>query len=345
MSRRFCLPLLTLLLVTLAAGPARAQTSERDRETYNPATNTADITGQVRLAGALTPVQGVRVSLERVGGGQLDQMLTDNRGRFRFAQLQRGQYVVNVSADCHQTERRQVELVLVFRAYLDVDLRPDTTSPVCAAAARGAAAPASSVDARVPEEARKEYERASASLAKGKDEEGVSRLRHAVELYPDFFAAHMLLASAHTKAGRLEEAEASLERASKIDEHSAAALVSLGEVRRRLKKTAEAEEALGAALKLEEASWQAHLALGRLYLDTNRARSAAPHIGRALQLKPDFPDAHLFAGNLLLKLNEPARALTEYEEYLRLAPSGDYAAPTRELVGKLRKAVAEKNND
>jgi tetratricopeptide (TPR) repeat protein len=340
--RRFLFSLLVFSLVALSAAAARAQTTERDRDTYNPATNTGDITGQVRFAGALTPAQNVRVSLERVGGGQIDQMATDNRGRFRFAQLQRGQYVVNVSAECHQPERRQVELLVIFRSYLDVELAPDTTSPNCAAPARGGTAPASSVDARVPEEARKEYDRAAASLAKGKDEDGLARLRHAVQLYPDFFAAHMLLAAAHTKAGRLEEAETSLERASQIDARSPAALISLGEVRRRLKKTAEAEEALDSALKLEEASWQAHLALGRLYLDTDRARSAAPHIGRALQLKPDFADGHLFAGNLLLKLNEPARALAEYEEYLRLAPSGDYAAPTRELVGKLRKAVAEK---
>lgn len=338
MFRRFLFSLLVFSFVALSAAAARAQTTERDRDTYNPATNMGDITGQVRFAGALTPAQNVRVSLERVGGGQIDQMATDNRGRFRFAQLQRGQYVVNVSAECHRPERRQVELLVIFRSYLDVELEPDTTSPNCAAA-RSGSAPASAVDARVPEEARKEYDRAAASLAKGKDEDGLARLRHAVELYPDFFAAHMLLASAHTKAGRLEEAEAALERASHIDARSPAALVSLGEVRRRLKKTAGAEEALGSALKLEEASWQAHLALGRLYLDTDRARNAAPHIGRALQLKPDFADGHLFAGNLLLKLNEPARALAEYEEYLRLAPSGDYAAPTRELVAKLRKAV------
>jgi tetratricopeptide (TPR) repeat protein len=116
-------------------------------------------------------------------------------------------------------------------------------------------------------------------------------------------------------------------------------------VRRRLTKHAEAEESLAAALKLEEASWQAHLSLGRVYLDTDRARLAAPHIGRALQLKPDFADAHLLAGNLLLKLGEPARALAEYEEYLRLAPSGDYAAPTRELVAKLRKSLPAKRDD
>jgi len=338
--RRSLFPLLALSLAAVCT--ARAQTTERDRDTYNPATNSADITGQVRFGGTLGLAQGVRVVLERVGGGTVDQMMTDNRGRFRFAQLPRGQYVVNISAPCFVPDRRQVELLVIFRSYLDIELAPDTTSPNCAAAARGAAAPASSVDARVPEEARKEYERAGASLAKGKDEEGVRALRRAVELYPDFFAARMLLAAAHTKAGRLEDAEGELARAAAIDPDSAPALVSLGEVRRRLKKYAGAEEALSAALKLDEASWQAHLSLGRVYLDTDRALVAAPHIGRALQLKPDFPEAHLHAGNLLLKLNEPARALSEYEEYVRLAPSGDYAAPTRELVRKLKKTLAEK---
>lgn len=343
MTRRLFRTAALALLAALSTAAASAQNSERDRDTYNPSTTAADITGQVRLAGDNGPASGVRVALERVGGGQHDQMTTDGRGRFRFSQLPRGNYVVNVSARCYQTERRPVELLVVFRAYLDVDLRPDTTSPNCAAGS--AAAPASLVDARVPEEARRAYERAGASLARGKEEEGLRELRRAVELYPEFFAARMLLAAAHTKAGRLVEAEVELARAAAIEPRSADALVSLGEVRRRLKKYGEAEESLASALKLDEASWQAHLSLGRVYLDTGRAVGAAPHIGRALQLNPAFPEAHLHAGNLLLRLNEPARALAEYEEYLRLAPSGDYAAPTRELIRKLRKSLAEKGRD
>jgi tetratricopeptide (TPR) repeat protein len=326
---------LALVFLALAA-PARAQNSERDRDTYNPSTTNVDITGQVRFAGSMSPAEGVRVTLEKVGGGTLDQMATDNRGRFHFTSLQRGQYVVNISAPCYQTDRRQVELVLIFRAYLDVELAPDTTSPTCAAA------PAASVDARIPEEARKEFERGSAALSKGKDEEGVGHLRKAVEIYPDFMQARLLLASAHMKARRFEDAEATLARAIETDPHNVAALVSLGEARRRLKKYPEAEESLAAALKLDDACWQGHLALGRVYLDTDQVKKAAPHIGRTLQLKPDLPEAHLLGGNILLKIGEPARALTEYEEYLRLAPEGEYAAPARELVGKLKKSLAEK---
>ncbi|MDQ3744991.1 MAG: tetratricopeptide repeat protein [Acidobacteriota bacterium] len=328
---------LALALLALAAS-ARAQNSERDRDTYNPSTTNVDITGQVRFGGSMSPAEGVRVTLEKVGGGTLDQMATDNRGRFHFTSLQRGQYVVNFTAPCYQTERRQVELVLIFRSYLDVELTPDTTSPACAAANARAAA----VDARVPDEARREFERGSAALSKGKDEEGVEHLRKAVEIYPDFLQARLLLASAHMKARRFEEAEAALARAVETDPHSVAALVSLGEARRRLKKYTEAEASLAAALKLDETSWQGHLALGRVYLDTDQFKKAAPHIGRTLQLKPDLPEAHLLGGNILLKVGEPARALAEYEEYLRLAPEGDYAAPTRELVGKLRKSLAEK---
>lgn len=331
---------LALTLLALAAS-ARAQNSERDRDTYNPSTTSVDISGQVRFTGSLSPAEGVRVTLEKVGGGTLDQMATDNRGRFHFTSLQRGQYVVNITAPCYQTERRQVELVFIFRSYLDVELMPDTTSPACAAAN----APAAAVDARVPDEARREFERGSAALSKGKDEEGVEHLRKAVEIYPDFMQARLLLASAHMKARRFEEAEAALARAVETDPHSVAALVSLGEARRRLKKYTEAEESLAAALKLDDASWQGHLALGRVYLDTDQFKKAAPHIGRTLQLKPDLPEAHLLGGNILLKVGEPARALAEYEEYLRLAPEGEYAAPTRELVGKLRKSLGEKKDE
>ena len=337
MARHFFLSLFIIALAACAR-PALAQTAERDRDTYNPSNTTADINGQVRFAETLELASGVRITLERVGGGQLDQMTTDSRGRFRFALLQRGQYFVNFSAPCYQTERRQVELLLIFRSYLDVELKRDTTSPVCAASS----APASAVDARVPEDARKEFERGSTALSKGKDDEGVEHLRKAVEIYPDFLQARLLLASAHMKARRLEEAEAALARAVETDPHSVVALVSLGEARRRLKKYSEAEESLASALKLDDASWQGHLALARVYLDTDQVKKAAPHIGRTLQLKPDLAEAHLLGGNILLKVGEPARALSEYEEYLRLAPTGEYAAPTRDLVGKIKKALAEK---
>jgi tetratricopeptide (TPR) repeat protein len=338
MSRRVSrqLPAAAALALLLSA-TALAQRSERDRDTWTTSPNSADVSGEVRLSGDLTPAQNVAVRLERFGGGVIEQMTTDSRGRFRFANLARAQYVVSVSARCYQSAQQQVELTVVFRAYVQFDLPRDTTSPGCVKDS-----PAAVIDARVPAEARAEFEKGRAALAKGNGDEAVRHLRSAVGLHPDFYEAHMLLATAHAEAGRWEDAEAALMRAADLDPRSVDALVALGEVQRRRKKYAEAERSLLAGLKLADNSWQAHLALGRVYLEQGEARRAAPHIGRTLQLKPDYPGAHLFGGNLLLKLGEPARALVEYEEYLRLDPKGEYAAEARELVQRLRKTLADK---
>jgi hypothetical protein len=57
-----------------------------------------------------------------------------------------------------------------------------------------------------------------------------------------------------------------------------------------------------------------------------------PCVGRTLQLKPDFAEAHLLAGNILPRLGLQQRAQVEYEEYLRLAPKGEYAVEARDLI-------------
>jgi tetratricopeptide (TPR) repeat protein len=89
-------------------------------------------------------------------------------------------------------------------------------------------------------------------------------------------------------------------------------------------------------LKQEDRNWQGYFTLGRLYWDKGEVMKAAPAIGHTLQLKPDFAEAHLLAGNILLKLNQPERAVVEYEEYVHLAPKGEFAAEARNLVQKLR---------
>jgi hypothetical protein len=58
----------------------------------------------------------------------------------------------------------------------------------------------------------------------------------------------------------------------------------------------------------------------------------------ALQLNPNFAEAHLLAGNIFLRARKPAEAQSEFEEYLRLAPNGQYAGPTKEILQKIKKS-------
>jgi tetratricopeptide (TPR) repeat protein len=322
---------LTLVLLLLAC-PVFAQ---RDRDSYVSGVS-IEIAGQVKLPDGGPRVRSITVRLERFSGGILDQMAVDGNGKFRFSNLQRGYYNVYVSAPGYKQTQQQVDLQVVTRTYLVFELAPDKAD----ASANTAA---SVIDARVPPEAREEFSKGRAEFTDRKMKEALLHLKKAIRLYPEFFEAQFLLGRVYMDALEWKEAESALRRTLEIQPESASVLFSLGEVYRRQKRYAEAEKLLEDGLKLEETSWQGHFTLAYVYWDKAEILKAAPHVGRTLQLNADYADAHLLAGNIFVRLNLLDRALIEYEEYLRLAPKGEAAEQTRELMQKIKKALpAEK---
>jgi tetratricopeptide (TPR) repeat protein len=315
----------------LAASSAFAQ---RDRDTYTGGIN-VEVSGIVRLVDKDEPARNVQVRLERMGGGIVDQIVTDNNGKFRFQGLQRGYYTITVKAQGYNIVQQQADVNVVLRAYIIIDLAPEKTVTLNMPAPMV-------IDARVPLDAQGEFEKGRAALALKDNKEALAHLERAVTLYPDFFEAHFLLGTTYTTERKLKEAEKALSRAVELKPEAAGALFALGEVYRREKRYDEAEKALDKGLKLDENSWQGYFTQARLYWEMNDIKRAAPAIGHTLQLKPDFAEAHLMAGNILLKLNAPQRALVEYEEYLRLAPKGEFADQTTQLIQKLKKAMKSK---
>lgn len=322
--------LLALVLVACSAQSVRAQ---RDRESWLGSSQ-VEISGQVHVADGTPLPKDATVSLERFSGGIVDQLRIDGQGRFRFANLQRGYYTIIVSANGFTTARQQVDLQVVLKSYLMIELLPDKSF-------KGArpTGPSRVLDARVPLEAQKELAEAQSALSEKNEQKALPHLLKAVRLYPDFYEAHLLLGNAYLSMGELEKALGALHRTLELKPDAAAPLFLLGEAHRRQKEYKTATDELEAGLKIDDQSWQGHFTLGRVYWESNEITKAAAHIGRSLQLKPDFAEAHLLAGNLLLRLNQPERALVEYEEYLRLDPKGESAPPTRELIRKLKTAI------
>jgi tetratricopeptide (TPR) repeat protein len=329
--RALSLSVLTVVML-LVATPARAQ---RDRDTYNVSPQSFEVSGQVRVAGTSEPVQNVQVRLERFSGGTIDQMATDSRGRFRFANLQRGYYKVIINSPGFRPTQQDADLQILFKAFLVFDLSADTPkSP-------GSLVLTDVIDARAPAEAREAYSHGRTAYSRNERQSAIEHLQKAISIYPEFFEARLLLGTAFMDQREWQKAEEILARALEMKPENATVILSLGEIYWREKRYDEAEKTLLAGLKLEDNSWHGHFTLGRLYWDMNQVMKAAPAVGRTLQLKPDFAEAHLLAGNILLRLQQQERALAEYQEYLRLAPKGEFAAPTRELVQKLSKAVVE----
>lgn len=317
----------SFVLVVIALLPSLA-IAQRDRDTYNPSNQSFEVSGQVNLGGTNSPIVDVPVRLDRFSGGIVDQINTDSRGRFRFTNLQRGYYKVTINAAGYAPAQQDADLTLLFKTYLvfaltkiDANTRPITNEVI---------------DARIPPEARAEYSRGRDALAKSNRAEAIAHFQKALNLYSQFFEAQLLLGDALMDLRRWSEAETALTRALEIKADNAAAMFGLGEVYWREKRFDDAERTLVNALKLDEKNWHGYFTLARVYWEKGDVVKAAPAIGHTLQLKADFAEGHLVAGNILLRLKQPERALIEYEEYLRLAPKGEYANEARGLVEKLR---------
>jgi len=304
---------------------------QRDRDTYSANNQSFEVTGQVNLSGANGIARDLPVRLERFSGGVIDQINTDARGRFRFGNLQRGYYRVIINAPGFAPSQQDADLTLLSKAYLVFTLTATDTKTGHTTLVTDV------IDARVPANAREEFERGREALGRKIYSEAIAHFQKAASLYPEFFEAQLLLGTAFMDMRDWQKAEPTIVRALELKPDSASALLALGEVYWREKRHDEAERALLDGLKLDEKNWHGQFTLARLYWEKGDVLKAGPCVGRTLQLKPEFAEGHLLAGNILLKLAQTQRAKIEYEEYLRLAPKGDYAAEARSLIKKLEK--------
>ena len=138
------------------------------------------------------------------------------------------------------------------------------------------------------------------------------------------------------------KAESTFRQAVRINPKAVLAFVSLGEAYRRQKKYAEAQKVLEEALKLDNDSWETNFTLGRIHWELKDIATAGRYVVRSLQLDPNVAEAHLLAGNIFIRAGMPSNAVIEYQEYLRLAPNGEFASQIQTLDDKLKKSLPAK---
>jgi Flp pilus assembly protein TadD len=294
------------------------------------------VRGQVRFAVGGEPAERVLVRLEKFGGGVVAEVMTDRTGKFDFEQLQREHYEVTTRLAGFLDQSRDVDLTTTTTDYILFRLVEDKSAPPTVL-------PPKLVDASVPDEARKEYEKGSDLVMSGKGvEEGVRHLTNAVRIYPKFFEAELVLGTSYMDLRQWDKAEQALRSAAEINPNSPATFFALGELYLQQKRYDEAEKPLRAGLGLDNHSWQGHFGLARVYWAKDDVSKAAQQTAITLQLNPNFADAHLLAGNIWLRAGRRAEAVPEFEEYLRLSPNGQFAAQARDSVQKIKAALAKK---
>ncbi|MEP6818417.1 MAG: tetratricopeptide repeat protein [bacterium] len=324
-----------LFLSTILLALAGCQVFGQSPQPLFSTTQPVQITGYLRYADG-RPANEVVVRLDRFSGGFVADVRTDRLGKFKFTGLTPQQYSVVIHQPGYRDIEREVNLVMVPAENLQLALIPDPTE----VGNRPPPAPSKVVlDANVPAEARKEFEKADAVLASQKKEkaaEAMAHLEKALMVYPKFLEAQLKLGAVYMDLQQWNKAEQALKRSLEINPRTVNAYLALGEVYARQKKYEEAEKALKDGLMIEDRSWQGHFALARVYYTKGDLSRAGRQVGLAIQLNDRFPDAHLLAGNILLRVNNRQDALEQFQAYLRLAPKGEFAAQARQAVQKLK---------
>lgn len=325
----------TVSSILLAVFFATTTLAQRDYDPLSSSSSSFEVSGEVRTANNRT-LDNVLVRLETISGVLVDQTTTDGMGKFRFTRLRSGQYKLLANSPGRGTQTQAVDIARSSpRVYVVLQLVQEP--PVFRSGESIGV-----IDARIPGDARAAFEKGRAALAEKKSDLAASHFEKATTIFPDYFDAHMSLGQLYVDVNRWEKAEYSFRQAVRINPTVVVAIVSLGEVYRREKKYGEGQKILEEALKLDNNSWQINFTLARIHWEQKDIATAGRYVARSLELDPNVAEAHLLAGNIFVRAGMPGNAVVEYQEYLRLAPNGEFASQIQTLVDKLKKSLPAK---
>jgi tetratricopeptide (TPR) repeat protein len=104
------------------------------------------------------------------------------------------------------------------------------------------------------------------------------------------------------------------------------------------KDYASAETAYKKSIEVKPDDAAAYVGLAGIYFNTGKAADAKPLVEKAVSIDPSNSDAHYIYGMTLVAEN-PAKAKSEFEEFVKLAPTAPNAAIAKQLITELEKQI------
>ena len=280
------------------------------------------------------PVKDARIEVRKVSTGEVVAAgYTLPGGSFSLDNVPVGHYEVRGVAGLQEATQR-VDLDSLGRN--DVSLR--IAGPVNN---DSGAATVSLYELRVPEKAKKEYEKAEEAFKKQKLDEARQHCDKALKASPTYSRALSLGALLDVLANHLDAAQEKAEQAVKSDPGYGMGYVVLGAIYNSVQRYNDAAQTLEHALPLVPNSWQAHFELSRALLGKGEYHEALAQIDRTLQSAPDnYAPAHLVRAHVLLGLKSYSEAVTELEKCIGADPNGANSAVARRTLGEVKSFMA-----
>jgi tetratricopeptide (TPR) repeat protein len=275
------------------------------------------------------PVAGATVTITYTQSGRNFVSKTDKNGNYLQIGLVQGQYSVTVEQD--KLKVSQPFMVRgARRNMLDLVL---ASGPV-----GGAGEP----DPRIAQ-LNKAFDEGLAASRAGDNDGAIAKFNEALTINPNCSDCYMNIGAAQLRKKAYADAEAAYKKVIELKPDSSDAYLGLASVYNAERKFDEANEASKKATELSAAapgatggSPDALYNQGVILFNQGKTADAAPLFEQAITAKPDFADAHYMLG-MSMAGSDPAKAVAEFQEYLKLDPSGKNAALAKQFVDALKK--------
>ena len=269
------------------------------------------------------PVPDAVVQIEHTGTGRKNETKTNARGEYSHMLLV-GEYRVTVKSG----ELSQTQTVKLGgeQKELNFDLKPGATG-----GGKPTADDAKKHAERV-EKIKTTFTEGATATNEGRYEEAIAKFNAVLVDFPGCIDCYNNLGTIYTRQKDWVNAEESFKKALAGDPKSVDAYNGLANVYNAQGKTKEAQEMFAEATKVASAAAAAGggnataLYNGAIMAwNGNDFAKAHELLEQAIKVDPKHAESHFMLGRVLINLGKLGEAATEFETYLKLAPSGPNA--------------------
>ncbi|MGE3466937.1 MAG: carboxypeptidase regulatory-like domain-containing protein [Pyrinomonadaceae bacterium] len=287
------------------------------------------------------PVSQIYVELLNEFYSTVSRARTGGSGMYSFRNLESGLYYVKVlyAGTNFEVQIKSVSLVPIsviqgrgaaaeqVDFYLRSRKQPDRGEP---------GPPAVIFVQDVPAEAKTLFEEGVRELDTSKDE-AFAKIKRAIEIFPEYFAALDRLGLAYLELGHYEAAYVLLAKAVSVNSRSLPTTIGLGVAEFRLGAVKPSLERFRQAVKLDSTSINAQLWLGISLHSTSDLAGALTALMEAAKLSDGkVAEVHWQLARVYKDQKNFSKAADELETFLRLRPDAQNAAEIKKIITSLR---------
>jgi tetratricopeptide (TPR) repeat protein len=277
------------------------------------------------------------VSLMSISGAHVAQDLTNAECEVYFGNVAAGSYHVAVSGtgieqsdsgtfDFDSTGHQDVEVNIKHAGLVNPIGPTGPASPLVAV-----------VDLNIPENARKEFDKANQSVTKGNWQKAIERLNKAIAIYPRYAQAYNNLGVAYGHLGDRARNLEALQKAISLNDHFAAAYLNLARIAIVDRDFPQAEVLLNKATAIDPSDAQILGALANMELLNHHYEQALATCRKAHSTaRGVHAVVHYVAARIFEQESRPLDALAELRVFLSEEQSGPRADAARKEMTALQ---------